>query len=73
MKKLPESELDIMMIIWKSNQPVSVAYILERIEVKHELTLSALHSYLNRLVEKNFILCQKHGKNNMYSSIVSED
>ena len=72
MKRLPESELDIMLIIWKRGRAVSVNEILEIINTERELTLSALHSYMRRLVEKGFLKCFKKGKQNYYEALVTE-
>jgi DNA-binding MarR family transcriptional regulator len=55
-KNLPESELDIMLVIWELGCEVTAPAILNGLE--RPLTASALHSYLKRLEEKGFILCQ---------------
>ena len=46
-RHLPESELDIMLVVWGGETPVAAPQILERLE--RSLTASALHSYLKRL------------------------
>ena len=43
-RHLPESELDIMLVVWGAGGPVSAPAILEGLE--RPLTASALHSYL---------------------------
>ena len=45
--RLPESELDIMLVIWDLGDQAAAPAILERLE--RPLTASALHSYLKRL------------------------
>ena len=71
-KSLPESELDIMLVVWKAEGPISAPKIMERLERK--LTASALHSYLKRLEEKGFLVCEKAGKTNSYRPwVVWED
>lgn len=72
MKRLPESELDIMIIVWQNKGPITVNDILERVNSEKKLTLSALHSYLRRLVEKGFLTCYKQGKQNAYEALVTE-
>ena len=59
-RHLPESELDIMLVVWGAGGPVSAPAILEGLE--RPLTASALHSYLKRLEEKGFLSCKKTGK-----------
>ena len=49
-KNLPESELDIMLVIWELGCEVTAPAILNGLE--RPLTASALHSYLKRLEEK---------------------
>ena len=36
-KRLPDSELEIMMIIWEANEPVTSAYISEKLKDKKEM------------------------------------
>ena len=68
---LPESELDIMLVIWDLGGQAAAPDILERLE--RPLTASALHSYLKRLEEKGFLACRKEGKVNRYTAQVSKE
>lgn len=70
-RSLPESELDIMLVVWQSKAPAAAPDILERLE--RPLTASALHSYLKRLEEKGFLACEKAGKVNQYRPLVSQE
>jgi len=73
MIRLPESELEVMMCIWRSEQEeLSVNFILEGINHDRKITAGALHSYLNRLEEKGFIRCEKRGKLKMVTPLISE-
>lgn len=73
MIRLPESELEVMMCIWRSKQEeLSVNLILEELNYERKITAGALHSYLNRLVEKDFIRCEKKGKYRMIIPLISE-
>ena len=58
--RLPESELDVMLTVWKHGGEASAPAIGE--SLGRELTASALHSYLKRLEEKGFLACRKAGK-----------
>ena len=69
--RLPESELDIMLVIWSKGGGVTAPAILEALE--RPLTASALHSYLKRLEEKGFLSCEKVGKTNLYRPLVSRE
>lgn len=72
MKRLPPSELNIMVIVWEAKEPVNVSYIAEHINNEIEITASALHSYLARLVEKGFLHCKKQKKLNLYYPLITE-
>lgn len=68
-KNLPESELDIMLVVWELGCEVTAPAILNGLE--RPLTASALHSYLKRLEEKGFLSSTKRGKVNLYTPLVS--
>lgn len=68
-KHLPESELDIMLVVWAAGGEIAAPAILE--ELGRPLTASALHSYLKRLEEKGFLSCRKEGRTNTYTALVS--
>lgn len=70
-KSLPESELDIMLVVWKAEGPISAPKIMEGLE--KSLTASALHSYLKRLEDKGFLACEKVGKANSYRPLVERE
>ena len=70
-KRLPESELDIMLVVWAGEGGITAPAILEGLE--RPLTASALHSYLKRLEEKGFLACEKRGKVNYYTPTVSQE
>ncbi len=70
-KALPDSELDIMLVVWHRGEPISAPEILEALE--KPLTASALHSYLKRLEEKGFLRCEKIGRVNCYTPLITEE
>lgn len=68
-RRLPESELDIMLAVWAQEGGATAPAILEGMD--RPLTASALHSYLKRLEEKGFLRCEKAGKVNRYTPLIS--
>lgn len=70
-RNLPDSELDIMLAVWRGGEAVAAPAILEALE--RPLTASALHSYLKRLEEKGFLRCEKDGRVNRYTPLISEE
>lgn len=73
LKRLPDSELDIMLIIWDAGKPVNRSYIESKINEKKNLASTTILSLLSRLTEKGFVQCKKEGKSNIYTSLVNED
>lgn len=68
--KISESEMEIMKVIWKKNQAVTTAYILDNLNTswKHTTVLT----FLKRLTDKGAIKTERVGKTNYYSALVSE-
>ena len=71
-RRLPESELDIMLPIWAAGEDGITAPMIGE-ALARPLTASALHSYLKRLEEKGFLTCEKRGKVNRYTALVSKE
>lgn len=66
MKRLPDSELEIMMIIWDLDKPVTRSEIEAQLCQERTLSPTTILSFLSRLQEKGFLEVQKSGKNNVY-------
>lgn len=73
MKRLPDSELEIMMGIWKLNRPVTRAEIEEAIAKEKPLSATTILSFLSRLEEKGFLAVEKNGKTNLYTALIKEE
>ena len=71
-KRLPDSELEIMMIIWEAKEPVSSAYLMEKLEGEKNWATTTVLNFLARLVERGFLKVEKQGRINIYTSLVSE-
>lgn len=72
MKRLPDSELELMLIIWEADEAVSRIYIQERLNKSKELAPTTILSFLSRLEAKGFLKVEKKGKNNFYYPLVSQ-
>ena len=73
MKRLPDSELEIMMIIWDLDKPVTRFEIEEQMEEDRKLSPTTVLSFLSRLQEKGFLNVQKSGKNNVYIALIDKE
>lgn len=73
MKRLPDSELEIMMIIWDLNKPATRTEIEERLDSERKLSPTTILSFLSRLQEKGFLKVEKSGKNNVYLALIHRE
>ena len=71
-KRLPESELEIMQIIWKNPAPVSRMTIEDALQKIHPLAPTTILTLLTRLCEKGFLSLEKDGRTNLYTPLFSE-
>ena len=72
MKRLSESELEIMLEIWKAGGPVNSSYVSESMKEKKWAKTTVLN-FLARLVKKGFLKCENQGKSNIYIPLIKEE
>lgn len=73
LKKLGEAELEIMQVIWDSENPVTSNYILKELQGRRKWQLSTLMTSLARLSDKGFVSCDRSTGSNLYTSVISEN
>ena len=73
MKRLPDSELESMMIIWDAGRPMSRNEIEEQLPGERQLSATTILSFLSRLQEKRFVQVRKEGRNNVYEPLVRKE
>ncbi len=71
MKKIPDSELDIMMIIWDADKGVTSDYIMQRIN--KDWTKTTLLNLLARLADRGAISVSKEGRHNLYKPLIDKN
>ncbi|WMI80300.1 BlaI/MecI/CopY family transcriptional regulator [Anaerotignum sp. MB30-C6] len=71
--RLPDTELEIMKVIWNGQKTLSTSEIKGELEKKRAWNISALQTLLNRLIERGFLDSYKEGKNRFYNAIIDED
>ncbi len=71
-KRLPDSELEIMMIIWEAKEPVSSSYLMEKLQGEKDWANTTVLNFLARLAERGFLKVEKQGRINIYSPLVAE-
>ena len=74
-KRLPSAELNIMLILWQTNQPVTSTYVMNQLEASQnkKLAITSVLTLLSRLNEKGFVHIEKNGKSNVYTPLISEE
>ena len=70
--EIPESELDIMLVLWNGTPPMTRSEIEKVINTKKKLASTTILSLLTRLESKNFVEVTKQGKLNLYTPLVSQ-
>lgn len=71
MRRIPDSELEIMMIIWDADSGVTSDYIMERLD-KAWVKPTVL-KFLDRLCEREFLKVHKEGRFNVYEPTVKKE
>lgn len=71
-RRLPESELEIMQIIWREPAPVSRMTVEHALQKVHPLAPTTILTLLTRLCEKGFLALEKEGRTNRYTPLISE-
>lgn len=73
MKKLSDSEFEIMKVLWKENKALTSNEILDGVNDKLDWKLASLMTALARMVDKGYVCCDRSTRTNYYSAIVSEE
>ena len=71
-KKLPDSELEVMQAVWSLPAPVPRARLEQEMEAIHPMAQTTLLTLVTRLAGKGFISIEKQGRSSVYTPLVSE-
>lgn len=72
-KRLPDSELELMMIIWDAGGPMTRLEIENQLPAERKLSATTVLSFLSRLQEKGFLAVERDGKTNLYRPLVEKE
>ena len=72
-KRLPEAELEIMLLLWQAETAVPRNYFDKALKEDKNWADSTILSLLSRLMEKGFISCEKQGNKNFYTPLVKKE
>lgn len=70
-RRLPDSELELMQIIWDLEPPLSRQDIEEKLPPDRPLAPTTVLTFLDRLREKGFLRAERRGKTNYYTPLIS--
>ena len=72
-KKLPDSQFEIMRIIWQNTPPMSTNQIISCLDPDNTWTPQTVLTLLARLIEKGFLQSEKVGKERTYSPLITRE
>ena len=72
-RRLPDSEQEVMQAIWSCKAPVGRADIEQILFQEHPMALTTLLTLLTRLSEKGFIAIEKIGRRSYYTPCISRE
>ena len=73
MKKLSDSEFEIMKILWSRDNAMTSNEILDEIKGQRDWKLASLMTVLARMVEKGYVYCDRSTRTNYYSAVIGEE
>lgn len=71
-RRLPESELEIMQIVWRNTPPVPRTTVEDGLKESHKLAATTILTLLTRLCSKGFLSMEKKGRSNYYTPQITE-
>lgn len=72
-RRLPDTELEVMQALWASDAPVPRAQLEERLSQTHPMATTTLLTLLSRLSEKGFVRVDKEGRKSLYAPLVTRE
>ncbi len=70
--RLPDSELEIMKIIWAAGGSVTSADVLGKLKGKRDWKPTSVLTFLSRLADKGFVAVERQGKTNRYTALIPQ-
>ncbi|NJE75206.1 transcriptional regulator [Pseudoflavonifractor sp. SW1122] len=72
-RRLPDTELEVMQALWTSDTPVLRTQLEERLAQTHPMATTTLLTLLSRLSEKGFVRVDKEGRKSLYAPLVTRE
>ena len=71
-ERLPESELEVMLVLWHSQEAMTAGEITKSLSQSHGWKTGTVHVLLERLGDRGFVSCDKSGYKHLYSPVIKE-
>lgn len=72
-KKLPETEFEIMKVVWSKEPPVTTNTIMKQLGNEKDWKIQTVVSLMKRLIERGFLGSEKAGKERQYYPLITRD
>lgn len=73
MKKLPDTEFEIMKVVWANEPPVTTGMVMEQLGIRRGWKAPTVISLMLRLVKKGFLRTEKNGKERTFFPLVARE
>lgn len=71
-QNVTDSEYQIMKILWESEEKMTVSEVMNSLD-SSEWTASTISTFLQRLLKKGIVACEKKGKANLYYPVLKQE
>ncbi len=73
MKRLPDTEFDIMKVVWANEPPITTNIIMQQLGHERKWKAQTVISLMLRLVKRGFIRTEKNGKERVFFPLISKE
>ena len=73
MRRLPDSELEVMQALWELEEPICRAAVEEKLADRKSMAVTTLLTLLTRLADKGFVRIEKDGRRSRYVPLVKRN
>lgn len=69
--RITDSEYELMKILWSTEEKLTVSDVVSKL-IGNDWTPSTVSTFLQRLLKKGVVACEKKGKTNLYYPILKQ-
>ena len=73
LKKLPDTEFEIMKVVWANEPPITTNMVMEQLGNEKGWKAPTVISLMKRMVNRGFLETEKDGKERIYFPLVSKE